>query len=79
MKKNNVLNKKTNKKKRGLLSFLFKIVETIARALKRGPIGYFFADLYLVCNDKWKNGYIYNLLKRKKQRLRERATFSHKY
>ena len=79
MKKSKIQNKKANKKRGGFFAFLFRIAEIIARALKRGPIGYFFADLYTKCNQKWKNGYIYNLLRRKKQRLRERATFSHIY
>ena len=79
MKKNKIQIKKTNKKKGGFFAFLFRIAETIAKLLKRGPIGYFFADLYTKFNQKWKNGYIYNLLRRKKQRLRERATFAHIY
>ncbi len=79
MKKNNIQKKKTNKKRGGLFSLLFRIAENVARALKRGPIGYFFADLYVKCNEKWKNGYVYNLFKRSKQRLRERATFTHVY
>ena len=79
LKKNKTQRRKTTKKRIGLFAFLFTISEGIARSLKRGPIGFFFADLYTKCNDKWKNGYIFNLFKRKKRRLRERATFAHIY
>lgn len=79
MKKSNTQKIKTTKKRVGLFAFLFAIAESIAKFFKRGPIGFFFADLYTKCNEKWKDGYIYNLLRRKKQRLRERATFAHKY
>ena len=71
--------KKATKKKIGFFAFLFMIAENIVRAIKRGPVGFFFADLYTKCNEKWKKGYIYNLFRRKKQKIRERATFSHIY
>lgn len=79
MKKNKILMKMNNKKKRGFFAFLALIAECIARFFKRGPVGFFFADLYTKCNEKWKNGFIYNLFRRRKQRIRERATFSHIY
>ena len=79
MKKNKIQKKTLTKRRRGLFAFLFAIAESIARAIKRGPIGYLFADLYTKCNDMWKNGWIYNLLRRKKQNMRKRATFAHVY
>ena len=61
--------KKATKKKIGFFAFLFMIAENIVRAIKRGPVGFFFADLYTKCNEKWKKGYIYNLFRRKKQKM----------
>ena len=70
---------KTTKKKVGFFALLVIIFESIGRIFTRGPIGFFFSDLYTKCNNKWKDGLIYNLFRRKKQRLRERATFAHIY
>ena len=79
MKKNKTLLKMNKKKKLGFFDMLALIAECIARFFKRGPIGFFFADFYTKCNQKWKSGFLYNLFKKRKQRLRERATFSHIY
>lgn len=79
MKKNKIrVVTKTNKRS-GFFAFLFTLAENISRALKRGPLGYLFADIYTDCNEKWKNGYIYNLFRRKKRKARERATIAHIY
>lgn len=81
MKKNKRQKKKTNKnkKKTGFFAFFGRIAENFARALKRGPLGFLFADLYTKCNNKWKSGFIYHLFKRSKQKLKERTTLAHKY
>jgi hypothetical protein len=79
LKKNKITNKKTAKKRRGPLAWLGKIADSIARLINRGPIGFFFADLYTKCNEKWKNGFVYNLFRRRKQKMRERATLAHIY
>lgn len=77
MKKNKVLIKK--KKKLGFFDILNLIAESICRFFKNGPIGFFFSDLYTVCNQKWKNGFIYNIFRKSKRKMRKRATFSHIY
>ncbi len=79
MKNTKLRTKNRDKKRIGFFAFLFAIAENIARALKRGPIGYLFADIYTDCNQKWKNGFIYNLFKRRKRRLKERSTIAHIY
>ena len=87
MKKNKLQKKKSiskkqvnsTKKKRGFFALLMAFAETVVRAIKRGPLGFFFADLYIKCNEKWRDGYIYNHLKRRKQKIRERATVAHIY
>ena len=79
MKNNKTLLKIKKKNKRGFFAFLVLIAESIARFFKRGPVGFFFAELYTKCNEKWKNGFIYNLFRKRKQKIRERATFSHVY
>ena len=79
MKNNKIQKKKATKKRGGLFAFLFAIVDAIAKFLKRGPIGFFFADLYTRCNKQWKRGWLYNILRRRKQKFRERATFAQIY
>ena len=80
MKKNKITIKKKKAKKRGgLFSLLFAVSDGIARVFKRGPIAFFFADLYTKCNEKWRSGFIYNRFRRKKQKMREKATFAHIY
>lgn len=71
--------KSTCKKRVSFFALLMIVTEKIAKAIKNGPLGFLFADLYTKCNEKWRNGYIYNLLKKKKQRVREKATFAHIY
>ena len=72
-------NKNRDKKRVGFFAFLFTIAENIARALKRGPMGYLFADVYNDCNQKWRSGFIYNLFKRRKRKFKERSTIAHIY
>ena len=79
MKNNKIQKKKATKKRGGLFAFLFAIVDAIAKFFKRGPIGFFFADLYTRCNRQWKKGWLYNILRRRKLKFRERATFAQIY
>ena len=53
------------KKKLGFFDMLALIAECIARFFKRGPIGFFFADLYTKCNQKWKSGFLYNIFRKR--------------
>ena len=79
MKNSKIKNRRKAGKKLGLLGFLFALAESIARIFKKSPLGFLFADLYTLCNQKWKNGLIYNVLKKKKQKIRSRATLAHIY
>ena len=54
IKKFNKVNKKAGKRKGGLFAFLWVISEAVSRLFKKGPIGFFCADLYTKCNEKFK-------------------------
>ncbi len=71
--------RRTTRKKFGFFSFLAFVAEIIAKFFKNGFIGFFFADLYTRCNEIWKRGFIYNLLKKRRNKVRKRATLAHKY
>ena len=79
MKNTKMVKIQKKKKKNKFLIFLFTLTESIAKFFKRGPIGYFFSDLYTDCNEKWKDGFIYNLLKRKRRKAVDKATIAHLY
>ena len=73
------IKKKTAKKTRGIGAFFGGLTDGFVRAIKRGLFGFVFADLYTKCNEKWKKGFIYNLFRKRKQKIRDRATLAHIY
>ena len=79
MKKKKTLVNMNKKKKLGFFDILFIISDFIARIFKTGPIGFFFSDLYTKCNQKWKSGFLYNLFRKSRRKMRDRATFSSIY
>lgn len=50
---------------------------TISR--KSGFFGFIFADMYPYCNEKWKNGFLYKILRKRKQNLRSRPKIAQLY
>ncbi len=62
-----------------ILTFLFSLSDSFFKLLKNGIFGYLFSRLYTKCNEKWKNGFIYRIFKRKSGKGRNRAFIARLY
>lgn len=65
---NNIKSKRKSRSRSTPFAFLFVVVDQIAKYLRRGILGFIFADLYYKINEKWKSGFIYRFLRRENKK-----------
>ena len=70
---------KRKKKRVGFFGFFRRLADAFARGLRNGFLGLLFADLYTKLNLKWREGSVYQIFHRQKNKIRSKARLANLY